>query len=453
MTFAPALTWMHLLPAGVSYSCAPSVPAWFRDLLRPAAAPDGRPADVRVAFGAWDGDLLGAAVDGVVAVNCRGLTTDRLHAAGFKYVRRFAALPNITAARWFIPLDLPAVAAAAFGVYSPTRLTARAARTAARLAARAGLPGWYRDSVCIAQRQPPPLERQLAAGLNANGIELGELRLSLSAGAPEPARNRKASAALIRLDGSVVGFAKLAGSPLATRLLQREAATLSALAAKPAVADAVPQLLAAGTAEGRYYLVQSPVAGRAAPAKLTDAHRRFLTDLQDGHPRPAADTEFVRTLLPRLRQLGGDSADLIAAAERVVASLDGCPVPSTIVHGDFAPWNLRCRRGGHLAAFDWEYGRTDGLPAVDAAHHELQVGYNMRAWSPADASRALDAHAADHPDLSARHVAALQDAYLVDTLTRLAEEGYGPADAMVRWHRQLLDDRVLAAAPPAVGVG
>ena len=438
MTFAPALTWMHLLPAGVSYSCDATVPGWFRDLLRPAAAPDGRPADVRVAFGGWSDDLLGAAVDGIVAVNCRGLTETRLAAAGFRYVRCFAALPNITAARWFIPLDTPAVAAAAFGVYSPTRLSARAKRTAAQLAARVGLPVWYRDSVCIAQRQPPPLERHLAAGLATTE----ELRLSLSAGAPEPARNRKASAALLRLDGSIVGFAKLAGSPLATTLLQREAAVLAALATKPAMAGAVPRLLTAGEADGRYYLVQSPVAGRAAPAKLTDAHRVFLTNLQDGHARPAVETEFVRSLLPRLHALGGDAADLVPALDRVVAALAGCSVPSTIVHGDFAPWNLRIRRGDGLAAFDWEYGRVDGLPAVDAAHHELQVGYNMHGWTPAEAARALDGHAADHLTLSPRHVAALQNAYLLDVLTRLAEEGYGPADRMVRWHRDLLAERV-----------
>ncbi len=440
MTFAPALTWMHLLPAGVSYSCDPAVPAWFRDLIRPAAAPGGRPADVRVAFGGWGEDLLGAAVDGVVAVNCRGLGDARLHAAGFPYVRRFAALPNITAARWFIPLDTPAAAAAAFGIYSPTRLSARLKRTAARMAARAGVPGWYRDSVCIAQRQPPPLERQLAAGLSTGD----EIRLALSAGAPEPARNRKASAALLRLDGSVVGFAKLAGSPLATRLIRREAAVLAELATRPAVAGAVPRLLASGEANGRAYLVQSPVAGSAAPARLTDDHRRFLAALQDGHARPAVDTEMVRSLLPRLQQLGADGADLIPAVGRVAASLAGCVVASTVVHGDFAPWNLRCRRAGGLAAFDWEYGRVDGLPTADAAHHELQVGYNMRSWTPADASRALDGHAADHPHLSAAHVAALQNAYLLDALTRLAEEGYAAADPMARWHRDLLAARGVA---------
>jgi hypothetical protein len=431
---------MHLLPAGVSYSCDPTVPGWFRDLLRPAAAADGRPADVRVAFGGWGEDLLGAAVDGIVAVNCRGLTEARLAAAGFKYVRCFAALPNITAARWFIPLDTPAAAAAAFGVYSPTRLSARAKRTAAQWAARVGLPVWYRDSVCIAQRQPPPLERQLAAGLATTE----ELRLALSAGAPEPARNRKASAALLKLDGTVVGFAKLAGSPLATMLLKREAAVLTALANRPAMVDAVPRLLTAGEAGGRYYLVQSPVAGWAAPAKLTEAHQTFLSNLQDGPPRPAVETEFVRSLRPRLQQLNGTGADLIPAVERVTAALDGCRVPTTIVHGDFAPWNLRIRRGGGLAAFDWEYGRVDGLPAVDAAHHELQVGYNMHKWTPAEAARALDAHTADLPNLSPHHVVALQNAYLLDVLTRLAEEGYAPTDRMARWHRDLLAERVAA---------
>ncbi len=416
------------------------MPAWFRDLIRPTG--DGRSADIRVAFGAWDDALLGAAVDGVVAVNCRGLTTARLTAAGYGSVRRFAALPNITAARW-----VPAAGHARRGRRRVRRLLADAAvgpgpsgRQPSWPPAR-GCRGGYRDSVTIAQRQPPPLERQLAAGLSTTedlrAVPLGRGRRSR----PATARRRPP---LLRLDGSVIGFAKLAGSPLATHLIRREAAVLAALAIKPAVADSVPRLLAAGEADGRYYLVQSPISGRAAPAKLTDDHRRFLANLQDGHARPAGQTEFVASLLPRLRLLG---SDLAAAAERTVASLDECRVPSTIVHGDFAPWNLRCRPGG-LAAFDWEYGRVDGLPAVDAAHHELQVGYNMHGWSPADAGRALDGHVHDHPTLSADHVVAMQNAYLLDVLARLAEEGYGPSDRMVAWHRALLADRIAATAEP-----
>ena len=259
MTFAPSLTWMHLLPAGVRYRCDASVPAWFRDLIRPADVA-GRPAEVRIAFGAWDDDLLSAAVDGVVAVNCRGLTDERLHAAGFGYVRRFAALPNITAARWFIPLDLPAVAAAAFGVYSPTRLE-RADQADGGQASHG--PGGAARVVPGQRVRSPSGSRRRWSGSWRTGLGTGdELRLALSAGAPEPARNRKASAARgPAWTGRSIGFAKLAGSRRWRRsCCGRRRPTLTALAAKPAVADAVPKLLAAGEAEGRY--LPGPKPGR-----------------------------------------------------------------------------------------------------------------------------------------------------------------------------------------------
>ena len=433
MTFAPALTWMHLFPAGSSYDCQAG-PQWFRDILRPAS---NGPTNVRVAY---DQDLSGWAnplqpVDGLVAINCRGLSEKELATAGFGYVRRFAAIPNIENARWFIPLDSNAVSSAAFKLYSPTRLSARMKRAAVQVMARAGIPGWYKDEVWIVQRDLPPLEEMLAKELPREDI-----RLALSAGAPEPARNRKASAALLRLDGSIVGFAKISGSPLARKLVEREADVLAALAQTDARAN-VPKLLARGMVDDRFVLIQSMVTGGPAPARLTAAHRAFLTSLESNHIRPAVDSEMVSTLGTRLSNLGHAGDGLHELLEPIVDSLDGLSTPRTCVHGDFAPWNFR-RTGDRLCAFDWEYGRTDGLPIVDETHHELQVGYLMKQWTVEYAADHLDKLAGEQKRFSKRHAAALQNVYLFDVLIRLAEEGYGPDDEMVHWHRQLLGRRV-----------
>ena len=63
------------------------------------------------------------------------------------------------------------------------------------------------------------------------------------------------------------------------------------------------------------------------------------------------------------------------------------PVSSgrTIVHGDFAPWNLR-ERDGAISAFDWEYGQPSGLPLLDELHYRLQVGFLLENWSPDQAA-------------------------------------------------------------------
>ena len=439
MTFAPALTWMHLFPAGGSYDCTAG-PQWFRDLLRPAAA--NGPTNVRVAYAQ---DLSGWAnplqpVDGLVAINCRGLDEQELTTAGFGYVRRFAAIPNLESARWFIPLDSNAVSSAAFKLYSPTRWSARLKRAAVRVMSRLGMPGWYKDEVWIAQREAPPLEEFLKSSLPNE-----DLRLALSAGAPEPARNRKASAALLRLDGGIIGFAKISGSPLARKLVEREANVLAALAHTNARAN-VPKLLARGMVDDRFVLIQSQVTGGPAPAKLTSAHRAFLASLESNHTRPAVDAELVTTLGSRLDQLGTAADGLHELLDPIVYSLDGLSTPRTCVHGDFAPWNFR-RTGDRLCAFDWEYGRTDGLPMIDETHHELQVGYLMRNWTVDEAARKLDELAAEQARFSQNHAVALQNVYLLDVLLRLAEEGYGPGDPMVNWHRQLLKRRVTTRSP------
>ena len=435
MTFAPALTWMHLFPASAPYQCVTG-PAWFHDLLRPLAGA-GRPG-VRIEF---DQDLRqwagpGESEDGLVAINCKGPGLSRLAAAGFNYVRGFAAIPNIQAARWFIPLDSGPVSSAAFRLYSPTRMSARLKQSAIAAVARTGIPLWYRDHIWIAQRQKPPLEQMLAEALNGS-----PLRLALSAGAPEPARNRKASAAVLGLDGTLLAFAKISGSPLARRLLEHEASFLSLLARNAGLRDCVPRLIASGNVQDRYVLVQSPVMGAAAPPRLTPEHHVFLNGMESSGVKPATATALVGNLAPRIAAAGDAAADLGPALRRVMMSLGGCAAPSTCVHGDFAPWNLR-RHKHLLCSFDWEYGEMDGLPLVDETHHELQVGYLLKDWAVDQADQRLDELAAGHARFARGHAAAFQNIYLIDVLTRMADEGYDSTNPMVHWMKRLLEQRV-----------
>ncbi len=435
MTFAPALTWMHLFPATARYQCD-DAPAWFRDLLGPFDA--AGPSNVRIAFnqdiGRWAGPA--AHEDGLVAINCRHVGIARLAAAGFGYARGFAAIPSLQAARWFIPIDSGPVSSAAFGLYSPTRLSARLKQAAIRTVARSGTPLWYHDQVWIAGRQKPPLEQMIEQALPQRPF-----RLALSAGAPEPARNRKASAAVLGLDGAPLAFAKISGSPLARRLLEHEASILASLQDRPAVRDGVPRLIASGDVEADFVLLQSAVSGSAAPPRLTRAHHDFLNTLISADIKPATATALVADLAPRIAAAGETAAHLVPALRRVLASLGGCLAPSTCVHGDFVPWNLR-RRRQQLHSFDWEYGQIDGLPMVDQTHHQLQVGHLLKDWTLERADDELESLAAGQVRFTPGHAGAFQNIYLIDVLTRLAAEGYDGRDPMVLWTRSLLERRV-----------
>src|SRR5207248_9701686 len=157
---------------------------------------------------------------------------------------RFAVLPSLERARWFIPLDSPAVASAGFSLFTPTRFGARVKLMAARLATHTGLP-WYRDEIVLAQRTAPGL-----ATLAHKLFPENQIRLAFSAGAPEPARNRKPSFVVLDVTGAILAFGKVAAGELSHRLMQHEAEMLDALWAR--VAGLTPKLIFCGEIDGTF---------------------------------------------------------------------------------------------------------------------------------------------------------------------------------------------------------
>ncbi len=438
MNLPPALTWLQLFPRGIGVSCARNTPQWLYDLLadRERNTAVSSPPRVLTAHAKPWHELL---VDlpqweGVAAINCKDATTARLKSAGFHYVRRFAVVPSLEKARWFISLDSGAVAAASFNIYTPARRSAHIKRAVARLAARLHVPGWYGDQIVIASRQPPPLETTLAT-LFPNI----DLRIGLSAGAPEPAINRKASGVVVDPRGNVLAIVKIAGTPVSRRIMEHEAVMLPALSDRSALEGATPKLLFAGEIDGRYLTVQAPLAGKPAPAQMTAAHQQLLARLRCGPTKSAAATHMVSTLSQRLALLATPQPELLATLEQITPTLEQTTVTSTIVHGDFAPWNLRSHHG-QISAFDWEYGELDGLPLVDETHFILQLGFQMENWTPQQAQQRLCEFAAARPlGLEPAQVSAIHAAYLLDQIVRLLGEGYETNHDMVAWYWQVLN--------------
>jgi hypothetical protein len=444
MTLPPPLTWLTLLPATARVVCDGGAP-WFRETLAKhaavvarslAAAGEAGTAAPRVHVVCdkpWHELAELSKWDTLVAINCPGVTTKRLETAGFAYARRYAVLPSLQSARWFINLDAGKIAAASFSVYTPARRSAHLKKAVAKLLARLRLPYWYKDQVIVASRAVPATEAKLSELFPGRAVRIG-----LSAGAPEPARNRKASGAIIGGGGEVLGFVKIAGSPLSRSIMEHEAEVLSALAERQQLRSITAGLLFAGEIDGRYVTVQSPLPGKPAPAKLTAAHLRYLATLRVGPTKPAAATQMVAALPGRIAALHGSGIDLGAALDDVMPALETLEVPSTIVHGDFAPWNLRVH-GGAVSAFDWEYGELDGPPLIDETHFRLQLGFQMKGWTPEHAALELGAVAARQPlGMTPPQVRALHVVYLIDQIARLLGEGYPADDEMVAWDAALL---------------
>jgi hypothetical protein len=433
----PSLTWTHLFPSTSWFDCTTG-PDWFAEKL--ASMPNSGAPSVHVLWSDAASALdRVAASDGVCAINCRRFPAEQFHSAN--YVRHFAALPSLRNARWLVPLDSPAVSSTGLSLYTPSRLSAKLKRGALRVAMRTRLPVWYRDHIWIAQRELPPIEAAVNPLFPDQSV-----RWALSSGAPEGARNRKASALVIAPDGKMLGFVKLARSEIARRILSQEAAVLEHFSKVPALAGTVPPFVFSGEIDVTRVLVQKPLAGVPAPLGLTTAHREFLKSLQSPLCVSAADTSTAAGLLGRLRALDTLRPDLSAICERVLGELREFEVPMTIIHGDFAPWNLRIHNG-KIGAFDWEYGEIHGLPLMDEIHYLLQCGWLLEQWTTQQALDCLDNLGKQRPlGLEPRQVETICTVYLLDTLARLLAEGYEDEEEVIAWHRRLLDCLTFRAA-------
>jgi hypothetical protein len=428
MTPSPALTWRYLLPSETVYDCR-SGPPWLRESLPDRGGPgDGR---VAVEWGSSQRDIASfESAAGFVGINCKGISAKALASAGFSHVRRFAVLPSLDHPRWFIPLEAAAVSSAAFNLYTPARLSARLIRSAARALASMHLPIWYRDQIVIAQRQPSPLESAAQRWFPG-----ASLFVALSAGAPEGARNRKASAAIIDASGKLLAFLKIADSGLSRHLQQNEAAMLRAL---PEAASrlSLPRLIAAEEIDGVFVTAQTPLPGRPAPVEFGPSHRRLLDCFCADRADIPANTDLVRELGARIAALSPPRPELAEAMESISPLLRRHSMPVGIMHGDFAPWNLRQHRG-QTAAFDWEYGLLNGPAGLDEIHYRLQVGFLMRNWSVEHAATEL--YRGEVLQNCPRSLkAAMITLYLVDMLARLFAEGYDGSNQMVNWTLRLL---------------
>ena len=369
---------------------------------------------------------------GLVAINSPNLSATTLHHAGFQSIHHFAVLPSLADARWFVPLAAPRTAAAAMRMFPAYRPLARARHRGVQIAARAGLPIWYRDHVWVEQQESSPLERAIGETLGHDGFEL-----AISTGTTGPVR--KPTVAVLSRDGRGLAFVKVATSDAARRLLEHEARCVAALATIPQVAEVAPRLLAAGEVDGIYVSMQGALPTQTAGSRFTERHRRLLDMFAAGPLRTPITSPLVRSLPARTRNLSVPGIDIPSLLVRIHAALAQSHLPATVTHGDFTPWNVR-RAHGHLTAFDWEYGVIDGLPLLDEMHFRLQTGFLMKSWDEHAAFSMMQElqHSVSRAGMAPRTVAALQAVYHLSNLCQRSEEGHGPDDTLTMLHRALL---------------
>lgn len=205
--------------------------------------------------------------------------------------------------------------------------------------------------------------------------------------------------------------AKVPTTEIAARSVEREAARLADLADRElgAASATVPRVVAHLEHLGRPVLVTTALPGRSM---LADYHSWRHTARQASvaadfavagawlaafHRATARGTCRMEAALDgvpeaiRVRFGGRDGLDDdIAGIETLRQRLDGFPVPSGVVHGDFWPGNLLVAGGEVSGVVDWEMAWLDGPATRDLAR--FVIAYSLYLDRHARAGRRVPGH-------------------------------------------------------------
>jgi hypothetical protein len=284
------------------------------------------------------------------------------------YVRAYALLPSHKLTRWLIPLKAGPSTVNSLQIYTPIAWRGRLIKTVLLAVAKAGCLGWISDKIWIKSDGPLALESWARDHI---GGRQPIFALSLGAGGWQ----RKLTIQVMDRTGAIFGYIKLPLESLATYRVRHEAEVLKRLQNTVLVSQ-VPRVLHAGEWGEKYLLFQSSGPAQNAPLEFGSLHEVLLRKMWslEATAKPgsrvveevATSWERAGSLLGRELQVLGERALLFCRRE-----LRGTTVDCGLMHGDFAPWNLR-QQDGELFLFDWEVAEWDRPNLWDIFHFDTQ---------------------------------------------------------------------------------
>lgn len=340
----------------------------------------------------------------------------------------YLARPSAADPQLLVPLQPRAVTRAAMHrVHDARSWPQRLTGLGAQAAAQAGLlPLAGGERIALA---PFPLVTHLAN-------VLGETELVPVISIGPRRRNRKPVVQLVRPDGVVVGFAKIAWSPFTVSLISNEAHWLRRVEGRlpPGLRSPVVLVHERHDREGQSteVVVTSPVPTPLRSHRKGPLDIHLLTQLARCLGSETC-TVAESGLFDEWRPLIGDAIDL----DLLLSGIGGETIEIGLWHGDLTPWNTATSRpatsaGPVTSAWDWEFAADRRPVGFDALHLAFETV--RRAQNEALAIDAVVRHA---PDLLASvpggpanlNAQAVTDLYLCEILareSRLRGEGWEP---------------------------
>ena len=265
----------------------------------------------------------------------------------------YAVIHGRDGPRWLVPVRSHFAHAVLQG-WRPYSLSARASWSLLCLAARAGA---LRSVPGVASTVlPSDASRQLLRFIGANGSASAPLILL---GNQSP--TRKLIVFLQPHNAAGIQVVKLPLGPLAAVSILHEASTLRSLDGR----SGAPRLLHLSAEPAAS--IQQYLPGRLGSRRIKPAYLQLLAAMARG--------ESAISLSDRASQLRHSLAQHQASAPHAAqihalfALLNNdARLPATLVHGDFAPWNIREDPQGAVSLIDWESADANGLPLHDLCH-------------------------------------------------------------------------------------
>jgi hypothetical protein len=245
------------------------------------------------------------------------------------------------------------------GSWRPYSISSQIKWSAIRIAARVGVLRFF-DSVSSAV-----VSRTGATGwFERCGVPSQQAELVVLVGNPSP--DRKLIVFLLDDVHRIAAVLKVGLTQEGGLTILREAETLKRLEHydwAPRVRSILPDLRAAA---------QEYVCGSMPNRRFRPEYMDLLCQMpRTGLSRKLSDVanELANRLSPFKDQVDKRARDLL---NRSLACLDlDIAVPTMLVHGDFAPWNIRRNPKAGYVLVDWEWANFAGLPAHDLLHFQF----------------------------------------------------------------------------------
>ena len=278
--------------------------------------------------------------------------------------RAYSAYPNLREVRWLLPTDRPVLRQAGIrGLYQPSSFRGLTLKKLVDIGMLRGERVWL-DENALAR-----LESAIAQALGKEAI-----RLAFYVGVPSP--QQKITAQVLSLSGKTLGYVKIASSPLAQAAVEAERRALLQLAESEPVRGNVPEVLAYFPWQEGKALLMTSGPGEAGPKELSSVHSSFCECifLPFAEENAFGESPMWARMTKVFRRLKADLPDPLPtyydrAFQHLSSELGPVPMPLSLAHCDFAPWNTRIGPEG-LFVVDWERAEQQVIPLYDVFHFQ-----------------------------------------------------------------------------------